>query len=142
MDAGLFVFGLIRQIHDLCLHVDIHERGHGRERHDLYPRFERHANLRIALNRALRLRALSAHSSCVGRNGFFVRISAVPWAASARKLFFTIRSSSEWNAITHKRPPGFKAPQQASRPRSNDPISSLTTMRSAWNVRVAGWIFP
>src|SRR6478609_1528386 len=51
----------------------------------------------------------------------------------------TMRSSSEWKLITASRPPGASTCREASRPRDSSPSSSLTCMRMAWKVRVAGW---
>ena len=53
-----------------------------------------------------------------------------------------MRSSSEWNATTTSRPPGLSTCSAAARPAASSASSSLTKMRSAWNVRVAGWIAP
>ena len=53
-----------------------------------------------------------------------------------------MRSSSEWNAITTSRPPGLRMRSAAGNARASSPSSSLTKMRSAWNVRVAGWMSP
>ena len=60
--------------------------------------------------------------------------------ARRRSVCFTTRSSSEWNAITTRRPPGASRRHASSTNRSSPSSSSFTRMRSAWNVRVAGWI--
>ena len=53
---------------------------------------------------------------------------------------FTIRSSSEWNAITARRPPGASTSSAPASAASSAVSSSFVAMRSAWKVRVAGWI--
>ena len=53
-----------------------------------------------------------------------------------------MRSSSEWNATTTSRPPGARIRSAAASAAASSPSSSLTKMRSAWNVRVAGWMAP
>ena len=50
-----------------------------------------------------------------------------------------MRSSSEWKVMTTTRPPTASASSAAGSARSRAPSSSLTSMRSAWNVRLAGW---
>ena len=49
-----------------------------------------------------------------------------------------MRSSSEWNDTTTRRPPGLRMRSAAASAATSSPSSSLTKMRSAWNVRVAG----
>src|SRR5436190_10654985 len=56
----------------------------------------------------------------------------------SRMKRFTIRSSSEWKAITAMRPPGRSIANAAGSAASSEPSSSLTAMRSAWNTRLAG----
>ena len=58
-----------------------------------------------------------------------------------RNLFFTSRSSSEWNVMTHSRPPGARCSKMVSSPSSRASSSWLTAMRSAWNVRREGFLF-
>ena len=58
---------------------------------------------------------------------------------SARKRL-TMRSSSEWNATTTSRPPSPRMRSDAASASASSSSSRLTKMRSAWNVRVAGWI--
>ena len=58
---------------------------------------------------------------------------------SCRKRF-TMRSSSEWNATTTSRPPSRSTASAAPSARASSSSSRLTKMRSAWNVRVAGWM--
>ena len=53
-----------------------------------------------------------------------------------------MRSSSEWNDTATSRPPGLSMRSAAASARTSSPSSSLTKMRSAWNVRVAGWMSP
>src|SRR5262245_53983347 len=48
-------------------------------------------------------------------------------------------SSREWKEITTRRPPGPSTSRAPLKPRSRLPSSSLTCMRMAWKVRVAGW---
>ena len=54
----------------------------------------------------------------------------------------TTRSSSEWKVTTASQPPGASARSAAARPRASSPSSSLTAMRSAWKLRVAGCGWP
>ena len=61
-----------------------------------------------------------------------------PLARSARKRL-TRRSSSEWNEIAARRPSGARTSQASGRAASSWPSSSLTWMRRAWKVRLAGW---
>src|SRR5205814_2148338 len=56
------------------------------------------------------------------------------------KNAFTARSSREWKEITTSRPPGPRSLAAASRPASRLPSSSLTAIRRAWKVLVAGWM--
>ena len=52
-----------------------------------------------------------------------------------------MRSSSEWKVTTAtSRPPGLRIRSAAASAVASSPSSSLTKMRSAWNVRVAGWM--
>ena len=60
----------------------------------------------------------------------------------ARRNRLTIRSSSEWNEITASRPPGRSISSAAGSARSSAPSSSLTSIRSAWKTRLAGWPSP
>src|SRR6516165_813589 len=99
-----------------------------------------------------RARGLSAISCSLGASGRLVRMRKLgatcltsgkcrdpPLALprSARK-FLTIRSSSEWNETTASRPPGLSTRSAASSARCSSSSSSLTRIRSAWKVRVAG----
>ena len=61
-----------------------------------------------------------------------------PCARAARKRF-TRRSSSEWKEIPAKRPFWRRTPTRAASAASSWPSSSLTAIRIAWNVRLAGW---
>ena len=61
-----------------------------------------------------------------------------PRARSARKRL-TRRSSSEWNEITASRPPGRSSSHASGSAASSCASSSLTAIRIAWNVRLAGW---
>ena len=54
----------------------------------------------------------------------------------------TARSSPEWNEITASRPPSASQWSAAARPPSSSSPSSLTALRRAWKVRVAGWMRP
>src|SRR5216684_1342757 len=105
---------------------------------------------------AERARGLAASSASSGTTGRLVRIWKLGAARTlsgkcregaaglprAARNVLTMRSSSEWNAIVTSRPPGASrrsaAPSASARLRS----SSLTKMRKAWNVRVAGWMSP
>ena len=53
-----------------------------------------------------------------------------------------MRSSSEWKETATSRPPAFKMRSAAESAAASSPSSSLTKMRKAWNVRVAGWMSP
>src|SRR5262249_22462890 len=65
-----------------------------------------HANLSIARSFALRALGLRATSSSAGVSGRLVTMRSGPSGrASARNACFTMRSSSEWNAITASRAP-------------------------------------
>src|SRR5215471_17288582 len=100
-----------------------------------------HANLSIARSFALRARALRATSPSDGVSGRFVRIRSPASArSSARKVCFTIRSSSEWNVITASRAFASSRRVAAARNASSPSSSRFTQIRSAWNVRVAGSI--
>ena len=59
--------------------------------------------------------------------------------AHCRKRCFTSLSSSEWKVMTHRRPPGKRRSNMASRPSLKASSSPFTAMRSAWNVRRAGF---
>ena len=61
-----------------------------------------------------------------------------PRAFSARKRF-TRRSSSEWNEIAARRPPTRSTSQASGSAASSWASSSLTAIRIAWKVRLAGW---
>ena len=61
---------------------------------------------------------------------------------ASRKSSFTIRSSREWKEMTENRPPSFKLSIPEAMPRARLVNSSLTAIRSAWKVLVAGWILP
>jgi len=62
--------------------------------------------------------------------------------SSSRRNRFTIRSSSEWNEMTASRPCGRSISSAAGSARSSAPSSSLTSIRSAWKTRFAGWPSP
>ena len=63
-----------------------------------------------------------------------------PFAAAAM-AFFTILSSREWKVITASRPPGFSLGMAASITFATEFSSSLTAMRMAWKLRLAGCCF-
>ena len=73
----------------------------------------------------------------IGRSGGHVQ----PRASAAKKRL-TILSSSEWKLMTAIRPPGRSRRTAAGSACSSDSSSSLTTMRSAWKTRFAGWPSP
>ena len=74
--------------------------------------------------------------------GFLVSILTRPSFSSSLKNHFTILSSREWKVITAILPP-FLATLSASLKAGLILSSSpLTSILSAWNVRVAGWILP
>ena len=58
---------------------------------------------------------------------------------SARKRL-TMRSSSEWKETTTSRPPSPRMRSEAASASASSSSSRLTKMRSAWKVRVAGWM--
>ena len=51
-----------------------------------------------------------------------------------------MRSSSEWNATTTSRPPSRSTASAAASACASSSSSRLMKMRSAWKVRVAGWM--
>src|SRR5688500_9584215 len=98
-----------------------------------------HANLSIARSLALRARGLRATSMSPGVSGRRVRMrSPSPVFSSARKVCFTMRSSSEWNVITASRALARSRRVASARKASRPSSSRFTQMRSAWKVRVAG----
>src|SRR4030042_5133004 len=62
----------------------------------------------------------------------------VPFRAPSRNDCLTRRSPPLWRLIMPIRPPGRKQHGAALRSSFKEPISSLTSMRRAWNVRAAG----
>ena len=66
------------------------------------------------------------------------RDSACRGAVRSRRKRLTMRSSSEWKVTTTSRPPGPRSEAAPTSPRTSSPSSSLTAMRSAWKLRVAG----
>jgi hypothetical protein len=80
-------------------------------------------------------------SSSLATTGFFVNTSRLPSLCASRKLSFTRRSSSEWKLIITTLPPGFSNDPALRSSVWISPNSSFTRIRSAWNVRVAGWIW-
>ncbi len=98
----------------------------------------RQSRLRPAFPAAASARGTSAAAAAIcGR----WREAAGARLRSARKVL-TMRSSSEWKATTTSRPDGLSTRSAAARPRASSASSSLTKIRSAWKVRVAGWIVP
>ena len=105
---------------------------------------------------AERARGLAAHSASPGAIGWRLgkvkeggvaagspgrrRPGASPLPERRAKNDFAMRSSSEWKVTTASRPPGASTRSAAASPATSSPSSSLTAMRSAWKVRVAGWI--
>src|ERR1019366_1704524 len=87
---------------------------------------------------ALRDAGLDALSSSVGCNGCLVRILTRPECPSALNFSFTARSSLDMKLIATIRPPLFSNSGPVSSNRPNSSGSSLTAMRSAMNVLVAG----
>src|SRR5215218_3716581 len=94
---------------------------------------------------AERARGLRAISWSLGHTGPLVIASKVGSGAAAvgrwrepvaarpvraAKNCFTMRSSSEWNVTTTRRPAGFRMPSAACNARTSSPSSSLTAMRS------------
>src|SRR5262245_7967819 len=91
--------------------------------------FDRHQLLSHARSFALRARGLRCTSSSDAVTIFFV--STRPGTADARNFCFTIRSSSEWNAITTTRQQGRTTATEESRNISRLFNSSLTWILSA-----------
>src|SRR5262245_22316644 len=87
--------------------------------------------------RAVRMRKLAAGRLVSGR----WREPPPRRLREARKVF-TMRSSSEWKAITTSRPPGLSTDSAAASAAASSCSSSFTKTRSAWKVRVAGWMAP
>ena len=58
-------------------------------------------------------------------------LGQVQGSAMRLNAFLTMRSSSEWKVMTHRRPPGFSRPARSSSAGSSGSSSSLTAMRSA-----------
>ena len=77
-------------------------------------------------------------SSSLGCSGCLVSISARPSRPNALNRSFTFRSSLDMKLITTIRPPLFSKSGPISSNRSNSPGSSLTAIRKAMNVFVAG----
>src|SRR5205814_2919389 len=148
--------------------VDVEERRRGDERAGKRRRGELgegallegpsllvHESLSTARNRALRDRGFSDASLADAFTALRVRSrnAAVrpqphtgrsggqmhPVASRANDCF-TIRSSREWKAIAAARPPRETIRGRAARKSESAPSSSFTAMRSAWKVRVAGWM--
>ena len=125
-------FDVVRHHRGRCdRETDGHRKGEAGQR----PPYEaRRIPHRSRALRARGLRATSAASAVIGRrNGrsMFSRMNCL-----------TMRSSFEWNAITTNRPPTASRSRQACSPCRSAPISSLTAIRIAWNVRVAAWMRP
>src|SRR4030042_2326662 len=114
-----------------------------------------HYRLSAALNLALLAIGFVRISSGPGRIGFFVNMRRDPnrpqthvgksgghvhGFSRALKRFFTIRSSREWNDITHKRPPEVRRSGTRSNKVARFSNSRFTAILSAMNTRVAGWI--
>ncbi len=103
---------------------------------------------------ALRARGLRASSAAVGRclrptsfmrgcadGGITGKCASAGSALEWRAMnCLTARSSSEWKLMTARRPPGASTSNAAASPACSCPSSSLMNMRSAWNVRVAGFL--
>ena len=96
------------------------------------------APLPPALGRCLRPTSFMrgcAESGIIGRRARAG--STLEWRAMN---CLTARSSSEWKLMTARRPPGASTSNAAARPACSWPSSSLMNMRSAWKVRVAGFL--
>src|SRR5450631_2097349 len=101
---------------------------------------------------AERARGLAEISSSSGVTGRLVKMTKLgaacaisgrcrdppPALARSTRKFLTMRSSSEWNDTTTSRPPGFNTRSAAESARCSSSSSSLTKIRKAWNVLVAG----
>jgi hypothetical protein len=109
--------------------------------------------LSATLSRAERERGLAAISCAVGRIGLrVINRNVARWPhvqtgtsggqmqsrLSRRMNSFTKRSSNEWKLTTTSRPPGARISTACGSAASIAANSSLTAMRSAWKVRVAG----
>src|SRR5262249_14701265 len=104
-------------------------------------------------DRARGFSAISCSSGAIGRRVSTRKLGAARarsgmWREEAGSLLralrkvLTMRSSSEWNAITTSRPPGASRRSAARKPSARLESSSFTKIRRAWNVRVAGWMSP
>ena len=94
--------------------------------------------------------ASSAGSACSAPLVSNLRLGPVPGSSTGRstgpvdvaraaKARLTRRSSSDWYAITTIRPPVPSASRAAGNAASSEASSWFTSMRRAWNVRLAGW---
>src|SRR4051794_26351883 len=104
---------------------------------------------RSLAERARGFPAISASSGAIGRlvsrrkvgttasMSGTCRDTPMAWLRSARNVL-TIRSSSEWKVTTTSRPELFRMRSAAASAPTSSASSSLTKIRSAWNVRVAG----
>ena len=93
-----------------------------------------------ARSRALRARGFRSISLTDGRitRRVSVRNVGLDPEDCSRKNCLTIRSSSEWKAITTSRPPILRMPRTWARNEARRSNSRLTSRRIAWNTRVAG----
>src|SRR5262245_1463476 len=131
---GLQSFDLISQSDDIDTFPDKHED-------QQYPGYKCHLlheypslnTRRTARNLALRDRGFRSDSSLLGTCGFLVSTtkagSSLP--ESARNVCFTIRSSSEWNEITQRQPPGDNTSTASRKAGSRQSSSLFTAMRRA-----------
>src|SRR5665213_2814205 len=100
-------------------------------------------------DRARGLAEISASSGVMGRLVKMAKLGAAcatsgrcrdppPALARSTRKFLTMRTPSEWNDTTASRPPGLSTRSAADSARYSWSSSSLTKIRNAWNVRVAG----
>jgi hypothetical protein len=80
---------------------------------------------------------LGERLAAAGADGQVRRADAAARAVGEEALHAPVLE--EWNDIAPKRPPGRSRLQATGSASSIWPSSSLTAMRIAWNVRLAGW---
>ncbi len=109
-----------------------------------------HGGAQLA-ERARGLAAVSASPGSTGRRVSSVKVGGAaavggawrePRASRLRscRKRFTMRSSSEWKDTTTRRPPSASTASAAASAVASSSSSRLMKMRSAWKVRVAGWM--
>src|SRR5579871_3143556 len=108
---------------------------------------------RSLAERARGLQAISSASATIGRLVSTLKLGCgrttsgrcrdpPPTRLRSLRKVLTMRSSSEWNETTTSRPLDLSRRSAAPSAAAISPSSSLMKIRSAWNVRVAGWMSP